>query len=68
MIVIVFSDTTASVTTYSSKAIVFTIHDRNPELKYAPQIYGDGENMDPVANKVNSIKHWDLLRFICLTF
>lgn len=26
----------------------------NPELKYEPQIYDLGKNMDSVANKVNS--------------
>lgn len=64
MTVVIFS---ASATTYSHKIVDFTIRDRNPELKYVPQIYGHVENRDSVANKVNSIKHWDLV-FVSLKF
>lgn len=42
---------------YSYEVVDLTVRDGNPVLKYVPQIYDLGENMDSVANKVNSIKH-----------
>ncbi len=41
--------------------INFTTCCRNPELKYVRLIYDHGENMDSIANKVSSIKLWDLV-------
>lgn len=53
MAVVIFSASAASVTQYSHEVVDFTVCGRNPELKYVPQIYDHGENMNSVVNKVS---------------
>lgn len=62
MIVVIFSTVAASVTAFSCITEDFTTFGMNTELKCVPQIYDHGEeDMDSIANKVNSIKHWDVV-------